>query len=76
MELNEINKTNAWLSSHQVEHENKDYRVFNDHRFAIIASSHPHGLFAEVITGDKEYHYCNGELHIIYQKGKQIWRIK
>ena len=26
---------------------------------------------------DKEYHYCNGELHIVYdEKGNEIWRIK
>ena len=35
------------------------------------------GLFAEVISQGKEYHYCNGELHIVYdEKGNEIWRIK
>jgi len=35
------------------------------------------GLFAEVILEGKEYHYCNGELHKVYDdKGNEIWRIK
>ena len=50
--------------------------LFNDHRHAIIASSDPYGLFAEVISEGKEYHCCNGELHVIhYDKGNDIWRI-
>jgi hypothetical protein len=50
--------------------------LFNDHRHAIVASSDPYGLFAEVVSEGKEYHYCNGELHIVYDnKGNEIWRI-
>ena len=51
--------------------------LFNDHRHAIVDSSDPYGLFAEVISEGKEYHYFNGELHIVYdEKGNEIWRIK
>ena len=68
---NEYEKTRAWLKANHVSSVN---RVSNDHRHAIIASSHPHGLFAEVISEGKEYHYCNGELHIIYdEKVKEIF---
>ena len=49
---------------------------FNDHRYAIVAYGDPYGLFAEVISEGKKYHYCNGELHIVYdEKGNEIWRI-
>ena len=71
---NEYEKKRAWLKANQVSSNN---RVFNDHRHTIVASSHPHGLFAEVISDGKEYHYCNGELHIVYdEKRNEIWRIK
>ncbi len=41
----------------------------------IITSSDPYGLFAEVISEGEEYHYCKGELHVIYDdKGNEIWR--
>ena len=53
---NEYEKTRAWLKAN---HVSSDNRVFNDHRSAIIASSHPHGLFAEFISEDREYNYCN-----------------
>ena len=62
------------LKSNQIELQNHNYRVYNDHRLGIIASSHPYGLFAEVIKDGKEYHYCNGELHVIYEKEEEIWR--
>ena len=69
---NEYEKTRACPKANNVSSDN---RVSNNHRHAIIASSHPHGLFAEVISEGKEYHYCNGELHIIYDdKGKEIFR--
>ena len=33
-------------------------------------------LFTEFISEGKEYHYCNGELHIVYdEKENEIWRI-
>ena len=43
----------------------------------LLPLATPYGLFAEVIYEGKEYHYCNGELHILYdEKGNEIWRIK
>ena len=69
---NEYEKTRACPKAN---HVSSDNRVSNDHRHAIVASSQPHGLFAEVISEGKEYHYCDGELHIIYdEKGKEIFR--
>ena len=66
--------TKAFLKANQASNYNG---LFNDHRYAIVASSHPYGLFAEVISQGKEYHYCNGELHIVYnEKGNEIWRLK
>ena len=66
-----------FLKSNQIELQNHNYRVYNDHRLGVIASSHPYGLFAEVISEGKEYHYCNGELHIVYDdKGNEIWSIQ
>ena len=56
--INQYEKTKAWLKANQVSSDNN---VFNDHRHAIVASSDPYGLFAEVISEGKEYHYCNGE---------------
>lgn len=77
MQLNELEQTRDWLKANQVPHDNPNYRIFNDHRYAIVASSHPHGLFARVISEGKEYHYCNGELHIVYdEQGNEIWRLK
>ena len=33
-------------------------------------------LFTEFISEGKEYQYCNGELHIVYdEKENEIWRI-
>tara|TARA_B100001059_G_scaffold67702_1_gene64521 strand:+ start:5419 stop:5661 length:243 start_codon:yes stop_codon:yes gene_type:complete len=50
--------------------------LFNNHRQVIVASSDPYGLFAEVISEAREYHYYNRELHIIYEdKGNEIWII-
>ena len=70
---NQYEKTKAWLRANQL---SNDSRVFIDHRHAIVTSSDPYGLFAEVISEGKEYHYCNGELHIVYdEKGNVIWRI-
>ena len=54
---NQYEKTKTWLKANQVSSDNN---VFNDHRHAIVASSDPYGLFAEVISVGKEYHYCNG----------------
>jgi len=77
MELNEYQQTKAWLKANQVSSDGSRNSLFNDHRHAIVASSDPYGLFAEVISEGKEYHYCNGELHIVYdEKGNEIWRIK
>ena len=74
---NEYELTKAWLKANQVSNDNGRDSLFNDHRHAIVASSDPYGLFAEVISEGKEYHYCNGELHIVYdEKGSEIWRIK
>ena len=71
---NEYERTKAWLKTNQV---SNDSRVFNDHRYAIVASGDPYDLFAGVILEGKVYHYCNGELHIVYdEKGNEIWRIK
>jgi len=71
---NEYQQTKAWLKANQVSSDNN---LFNDYRHAIVASSDPYGLFAEVISEGKEYHYCNGELHVVYdEKGNEIWRIK
>ena len=61
---NEYERTKAWLKANQVSSDNS---LFNDHRHAIVASSDSYGLFAEVISEGKEYHYCNGEQHIIYR---------
>ena len=77
MKLNEYEQTKAWLKANQVSSDGSRDSLFNDHRHAIVASSDPYGLFAEVISEGKEYHYCNGELHIVYdEKGNEIWRIK
>ena len=71
---NQYEKTNAWPKANQVSSDNSE---FNDHRHAIVASSDPYGLFADVISEGKQYHYCNGQLHIVYdEKEKEIWRIK
>ena len=43
----------------------------------LLPLATPYGLFAEVISEGKEYYYCNGQLHIVYdEKEKDIWRIK
>ena len=77
MKSNEYDQTKAWLKANQVSSNDSRDSLFNDHRHAIVASSDPYGLFAEVISEGKEYHYCNGELHIVYdEKGTEIWRIK
>ena len=77
MKLNEYEQTKAWLKANQVSSDNGRDSLFNDHRHAIAASSDPYGLFAEVISQGKEYNYCNGQLHIVYDdKGNEIWRIK
>ena len=69
---NQYEKTNAWPKANQVSSDNSE---FNDHRHAIVASSDPYGLFADVISEGKQYHYCNGGLHIVYdEKGSEIWR--
>jgi hypothetical protein len=74
---NEYEQTKAWLKANQVSSDGSRDSLFNDHRHAIVASSDPYGLFAEVISEVTEYHYCNGELHIVYdEKGNEIWRIK
>jgi hypothetical protein len=77
MELNEYEQSKAWLKANKASNDNSRDSLFNDHRHAIVASSDPYGLFAEVISEGKEYHYFNGELHIVYdEKGNEIWRIK
>ena len=77
MKSNEYEQTKAWLKANQASDDNSRHSLFNDHRHAIVASSDPYGLLAEVISEGKEYHYCNGELHIVYdEKGNEIWRIK
>ena len=77
MQQNEYQQTKAWLRANKAPNDNGRDSLFNDHRHAIVASSDPYGLFAEVISQGKEYHYCNGELHIVYdEKGNEIWRIK
>ena len=74
---NEYQQTKAWLNANKASNDNSRDSLFNDHRHAIVASSDPYGLFAEVISEGKEYHYCNGELHIVHdEKGNEIWRIK
>ena len=50
MKSNEYEQTKALLKANQVSSDN---RVFNDHRYAIVASSDPYGLFAEVISEGK-----------------------
>ena len=51
---NQYEKTKAWLKANQFSSDNS---VFNDHRHDIVASSETYGLFAEVISKVKEYHY-------------------
>tara|TARA_B100000900_G_C20000519_1_gene481557 strand:- start:61 stop:273 length:213 start_codon:yes stop_codon:yes gene_type:complete len=63
--INEYVQTGAWLKADQASNDNS---VFNDYRLAVVASSHPHVLFAEVNSQGKEYQYCNGELHIVYDE--------
>ena len=65
MKSNEYEQTKTWLKANQVSNDN---RIFNDHRNPIVAFSDPYGLFAEVISEGKEYHYCYGELHIVYDE--------
>ena len=77
MQQNEYEQTRLWLKANKAPNDNVRDSLFNDHRHAIVASSDPYGLFAEVISEGKEYHYFNGELHIVYdEKGNEIWRIK
>ena len=77
MQQNEYEQTKPWLTANQVSNDSSRDSLFNDHRHAIVASSDPYGLFAEVVSEGKQYHYCNGELHIVYDdKGNEIWRIK
>ena len=77
MQQNEYEQTKARLKAKQVSSDGSRNSLFNDHRHAIVASSDPYGLFAEVISEGKEYHYFNGELHIVYdEKSNEIWRIK
>ena len=72
--INEYEQTNALPKANQASNYNS---VFYDRRHAIIASSDPCGLFVEIISECKEYRYCNGELHIVYdKKGEEIWLIK
>ncbi len=40
----------AWLKANHVSHDNSRNCLFNDHIHAIVASSDPYGLFAEVIS--------------------------
>ena len=49
-DINQYEKTKAWLRANQL---SNDSRVFIDHRHAIVASSDPYGLFAEVISEAK-----------------------
>ena len=77
MQQNEYEQTMLWLKANQASNDNSRHSLFNGHRHAIVASSEPYGLFAEVISEGKEYHYCNGELHIVYDdKGNEIWSIQ
>ena len=46
---NEYEQTKAWLKANQVSNDNGRDSLFNDHRHAIVTSSDPYGLFAEVI---------------------------
>ena len=43
-------KTKAWLKANLVSSDYSPNSLFNDHRHAIVASSDPYGLFAEVIS--------------------------
>ena len=56
-DINEYERTKTWFKANQVSSDNS---VFNEHRHAIVASSDPYGLFAEVISEGKEYHYAMG----------------
>ena len=74
--VNVYKKKMAWLDDIQDTYDNTNYREFNDHRHAIVASSDPYGLFAEVVLEGREYHYCNGELDIVFDnKGNAIWKM-
>ena len=76
MQQNECELTRVWLKANRVSSDNSGNSLFNNHRHAIVASSDPYGLFAEVISEGKEYHNCNGELHIVYdEKGNEICRV-
>ena len=64
----------SWLTN-QVSSDNN---VFNDHRYAIVASN---TLMVYLLMlsqrVDKNITIDNGELHIVYdEKGNEIWRIK
>tara|TARA_B100001250_G_C19804546_1_gene792657 strand:+ start:1363 stop:1605 length:243 start_codon:yes stop_codon:yes gene_type:complete len=69
MKSNEYEQTKAWLKANQASDDNSRHSLFNDHRHAIVASSDPYGLLAEVISEGKEYHYCNGS-YISYMMKK------
>jgi len=55
--INVYKKKMAWLNSIQDPHDNTNYRVFNDHRHAIVTSSYPNDLFVEIISERMEYQY-------------------
>jgi len=52
--INVYKKKIVWLNSIQDPHDNTNYPVFDDHRHAIVNSSHPNGLFTEIISESKE----------------------
>ena len=53
MQQNEYEQTKAWLKANQVSSDGSRDSLFNDHRHAIVASSDPYGLLAEVISQGK-----------------------
>ena len=74
MKSNEYEQTKTWLKANQVSSDNN---VFNDHRHAIVASSDPYGLFAEVISEGKGITTVTvNYISSMMKKGREIWRIK
>ena len=66
---NQYQKTKAWLKTNQVSGDNN---LFNDHRHAIVASSDPYGLFAEVISEGKNITTAMGSyISSMIKKGRR-----
>ena len=71
---NDHEKTKAWLKANQVSMIIQ-YLMTIDTPLLPLLTLMVYSL--RLSQRVKEYHYCNGELHIVYdEKGNEVWRIK